>query len=186
MSDTDPAAEHQGGEGFIQRWSRRKHADRKRADDEVDLQASTAGLSSEEIDEDLPCDDDMPSIDSLDEDSDYSAFMSPKVSEALRTLALRKLFHGQSFNIRDGLDDYDDDFTSFTKLGDVVTAEMRRQVRRLQAAMSDEACDDIDDEVMIADARAEMTGETEAHEPPAQVNATRTAQPALEGSNDDE
>lgn len=70
----------------------------------------------------------MPALDSLTEDSDYRGFLSPKVSEALRRKALRILFHGPTFNIRDGLDDYDEEFTHFAKLGDIVTADMRHQL----------------------------------------------------------
>ncbi len=69
----------------------------------------------------------MPDIDSLDDDSDYSGFLSPGVSEALRKQALRRMFHSAAFNVCDGLDDYDEDFTSFEKLGDIVTADMRHR-----------------------------------------------------------
>ena len=81
-----------------------------------------------EID-DLPplADEDMPPLETLTEESDYTGFLSPKVSDELRKLALRKLFHGSQFNICDGLDDYDEDFTKFAKLGDVITAEMRQR-----------------------------------------------------------
>ena len=61
-------------------------------------------------------DADMPPIETLTENSDYTGFMSPEVSEQLRKLALRKLFQGTVFKQRDGLDDYDDDFTKFEKL----------------------------------------------------------------------
>ena len=54
--------------------------------------------------------------------------MSSGVSDKLRNLALRKLFHAPIFNIRDGLDEYDGDYTSFEKLGDIVTADMRHQM----------------------------------------------------------
>jgi len=73
-------------------------------------------------------DDDMPPIESLNADSDYSGFMSPKVSETLRRQALNKLFHLPHYNITDGLNDYDEDYTSFTKLGNVITHEMRRMM----------------------------------------------------------
>jgi len=86
----------------------------------------------------------MPALESLDEDSDYSGFMSPKVSDGLRTLALRQLFRGSTFGVRDGLDDYDDDFTQFAKLGDVVTAEMRRQVARLKEISDEELVEEIE------------------------------------------
>ena len=52
----------------------------------------------------------LPSIESLNEDSDYSAFMNEGVPEDLRRLALRKLWHLIP-EFPDGLDDYDDDYT---------------------------------------------------------------------------
>jgi len=72
----------------------------------------------------------LPPVESLDEHSDYRAFMSDRVSEELRLLALRKLFSLPQFNIRDGLNDYDDDFSSFKPLGDVVPHDMARSVER--------------------------------------------------------
>jgi len=44
--------------------------------------------------------------------------------------ALRKLFQSPKFNVRDGLDDYDLDFSSPEPLGDIVTAEMRHRLRQ--------------------------------------------------------
>jgi hypothetical protein len=73
-------------------------------------------------------DADMPDIDTLAEDSDFTGFMSPGVSDELRNLALRKLFHAPVFNIRDGLDEYDEDYTTFEKLGDIVTCDMKHQI----------------------------------------------------------
>ena len=72
-------------------------------------------------------DADMPALETLHDDSDYSGFLSPKVSDKLREIALRKLFHSKAFNIVDGLDDYDDDFNTALPLGDIVTADMRHQ-----------------------------------------------------------
>ena len=73
-------------------------------------------------------DEDMPEIETLDEKSDFSGFLSPGVSDELRKLALRKLFRSQVFNVRDGLDDYDDDFRSFAALGDIITSDMKHQM----------------------------------------------------------
>ncbi|MCB2261988.1 MAG: DUF3306 domain-containing protein [Candidatus Thiosymbion ectosymbiont of Robbea hypermnestra] len=72
-------------------------------------------------------DADMPPIESLDEDSDYSPFLSPKVSQGLRRQALRRLFGLPRFQGSDGLNDYDEDYRRFTALGDVITHEMRRR-----------------------------------------------------------
>jgi ferredoxin len=71
----------------------------------------------------------MPDVETLTDESDYTGFMSPKVSEELRKLALRKLFQGSDFNIRDGLDDYDDDYTTFAPLGDIVTTDMKHMMK---------------------------------------------------------
>ena len=155
-SDTDSPSQHE--EGFLSRWSRRKHV-AKTATDEEPLEEPLEGpqdgaLIAEDTaeeptdtalaEEDFPTDSDMPALESLDNDSDYSGFMSPKVSDELRNLALRKLFLGGMFNTRDGLDDYDDDFTSFEKLGDVVTADMRHQMEMAKAALeSSEAAEEV-------------------------------------------
>lgn len=118
-------------EGFLDRWSRRKHSARQEA------QAAPAPPATQPQPEPPPVDREPPDLASLDGDSDYSAFFSPKVSEELRRLALRKLFGASKFNLRDGLDDYDDDYRSFEALGDIVTADMRRQrERERQSAMS--------------------------------------------------
>ena len=74
-------------------------------------------------------DDDMPDLETLDESSDYSGFMSAGVSESLRKMALRKLFQGKTYSFRDGLDDYDGDYTSFAKLDPAtITSDMRHMI----------------------------------------------------------
>jgi hypothetical protein len=119
MDEEAPTA----NEGFGSRWSRRKlDAQKQHQDLSSEPQTDTSG--------DIPVltDADMPPIESLTEDSDYSGFLSPEVSDELRKQALRKLFQGGGFNVCDGLDDYDEDFTSFAKLGDIITADMRHQM----------------------------------------------------------
>lgn len=123
-------------EGFLSRWSRRK----READAPEQLANVDARAAESEIAERLrrdsvepaneKTDADMAPIESLGENSDYSPFLSPKVSQKLRSVALRQLFHMAGFNIRDGLDDYDDDFTVFEPLGDTITADMRHQMER--------------------------------------------------------
>lgn len=128
-------------DGFLHRWSQRKSQARsgELVEPEETLPVAAApeaqAMTTHEPSEEKPelTDADMQPIESLDENSDYSAFMSPKVSEGLRRLALRKLFHFPKFNIRDGLNDYDEDYTSFEPLGDVVTSDMRLQQERAEA-----------------------------------------------------
>ena len=125
-------------EGFAERWSRRKQeAGSEDADPPVQTRLPEAEAATEPAPE--LTDDDMPPIDSLDERSDYAAFLSPGISEYLRAQALRKLFQLPGMHLRDGLDDYDDDFTQFRELGKTITHEMQRMLNReLQAVESAE------------------------------------------------
>ena len=121
---------------FLARWSRLKQASGVRPDpSDIDAGAATGSNDEtaqvERAQQSRPrilTDADMPAIDSLTPDSNFSDFLSPGVSDALRKRALRKLFHSEVFNLRDGLDEYDDDFTKFEKLGDIVTADMRHRM----------------------------------------------------------
>lgn len=129
---SDPAST-EAEQGFYARWSRRKRRVRDGVDDDTDAprvdrgeQAMATGETSSPPEPPLT-DADMPPLESLDGDSDFSGFMSPEVSEELRNKALRKLFLSAQFNVVDGLDDYDDDFTVFEALGDVITSDMRHQ-----------------------------------------------------------
>ena len=53
----------------------------------------------------------LPSIDSLKFDSDFTAFLRPEVDETLKRAALKQLFRDPRFNVMDGLDTYIDDYT---------------------------------------------------------------------------
>ena len=55
--------------------------------------------------------DALPPVESLTIDSDFSAFLQPKVDEALKRQALKKLFRDPRFNVMDGLDVYIDDYS---------------------------------------------------------------------------
>lgn len=125
------------GESFLSRFHRRKTEARQnettRADNfSENNEDPTAALvaTATEPDDAGPAltDADMPPLESLSADSDYTGFLSPKVSEKLRRAALRRLFHGDEFNIVDGLDEYAEDFTTFEALGDIVTADMRHMI----------------------------------------------------------
>ncbi len=152
-------------EGFASRWSRRKHAvdsgEKPDLIEDEEKKAEKIALEQERIAEEEKVeklaalnaltDDDMPDVDSLHEGSDYSQFMSTSVSEGLRKIALRKLFQGEHYNVRDGLDEYDGDYTYFEKLDPgTITADMKHlleveaeNLKRMQEDMpgQDEAQD---------------------------------------------
>lgn len=139
---------------FVSRWSRLKHKNNQTNDDaDVDPivgsivdKAEKQAIALDEAQQTpvkILTDADMPDIESMTADSDYTDFLSPGVSEELRRLALRKLFSSEVFNIRDGLDEYDGDYTHFEKLGDIVTSDMKHQLemeakRKAEQALQDE------------------------------------------------
>ena len=124
-------------ESLLSRWSRRKSESRSGdVSDEVEMPVTDEALDvssqplqeAEEPEPPLLTDADMPELDSLNSESDFSMFMSKGVSDKLRNMALRKMFAAPVFNIRDGLDEYDEDYTYFEKLGDIVTCDMKHQI----------------------------------------------------------
>ena len=148
-------------ESALSRWSRRKLEAQQAEARPAEAGDSETGADEAVTNEVVPAaaeeqplltDADMPDIESLSEDSDFTPFMSPGVSDKLRNLALRKLFHAPVFNIRDGLDEYDDDFTSFEKLGGIVTADMKHQVEMQQQKLREKLAaegeqGDVEDEI---------------------------------------
>lgn len=119
------------GERFLSRWSRLKR--QSESENAPPREAESLPAAAQKP----PNDSDMPPVESLDENADIGGFLSPRVSKHLQKRALRKVFLSGKFNIRDGLDDYDDDFTSFAPLGDVITAEMRRMQERMRERTKD-------------------------------------------------
>lgn len=106
-----------GDEKFMQRWSRLKQAEA-----EAPIEAEIAGESAmgdlEAVEEEAPPPEelDLPDVDSLDKDSDYTGFLREGVPEALRNKALRKLWLSDPVLANlDGLNDYDEDFTLLFK-----------------------------------------------------------------------
>lgn len=200
-------------EGFAARWSRRKQQNQhEQKPSEAEIEQVNSELIEVEKDdiEQLKAeklaalntlqDEDMPDISALDEDSDFSQFMSINVSEDLRNLALRKLFHGAGYNVRDGLDEYDGDYTHFEKLDpNTITADMkhrleveaqRRKAAQLQAeaeeaiaqeTASDETSDPIDETEIEAD-----DSEDDSHAQALAVDQAGPEQPPNNNTPDDE
>lgn len=107
--------------------------DETRSDDAAvgDLGANeniTDGNLVDSVDEQEPAllsDEDMPALETLTAKSDMSDFFNKGVSDAVRRAAFRHVFSLPVYNIRDGLNDYDDDYTKFEPLGDTITSDMK-------------------------------------------------------------
>lgn len=98
-------------ETFLARWSRIKTA----------TEAQPAAAPATPVPE-------LPPIESLTAESDFSVFMHPKVDPKLRRAALKKLFSDPHFNVMDGLDVYIDDYTK----SDPIPEEMLAQMVQMQ------------------------------------------------------
>ena len=124
--DVMSADRENNGPGFLDRWSRLKTEARQPAPAEevrVPAKAEPQGEPPE-----------LPPIDKLTLDSDFSGFFHPKVDEDLRRAALRKLFSDPHFNVMDGLDTYIDDYSKSEPIPAAMLAGMKQAQRILEWA----------------------------------------------------
>ena len=91
-------------EPFLSRWSRLK---REQPAEEVEPKADDAPPA-------------LPPVETLTPESDFSGFMHPKVTDALRRVALKKLFSDPHFNVEDPYEAYSGDWTG----GEAIPEEM--------------------------------------------------------------
>jgi hypothetical protein len=123
-------------ENFLGRWSRlkREHEDRS-----VPEKAETQEKPPE-----------LPPVDKLTPESEFSGFMHPKVADVLRRQALKKLFSDPHFNIPDPYEAYSGDWTGGEAIPDAMMASLN-QARTLLFSDEEkaraEAADVVKDEV---------------------------------------
>ena len=80
-------------EAFLDRWSRLKKEQKELPAAKDETPAPT-----------------LPPVEKLTPESDFTGFMHPKVDDALRRVALKKLFSDPHFNIPDPFEPYSRDF----------------------------------------------------------------------------
>ena len=121
IDDTGPTER-----SFLRRWSQRKLA----ASRESVAAAETASPAGTPAAQAPPAPNDagatatsasqapveLPPVDTLTFDSDFTAYLQPTVDPATKQAALRKLFSDPRFNVMDGLDVYIDDYSKFEPL----------------------------------------------------------------------
>ena len=131
---------------FFSRWSQRKLDGDKGTDVEAEETVNVTtdaqspeftsindpepSVASEQIHADI-------SVESLDDSVENVEGESPSVaqllvseaSESVKKAALRKLFLSEEFNVRDGLDDYDDDYSNLKSLSEGVADTLRDWVK---------------------------------------------------------
>ena len=98
-------------EPFLARWSRLKKETPVEKKDEAPAPA-------------------LPPVENLTPESDFSGFMNPKVQDALRRVALKKLFSDPHFNLPDPYEAYSGDWTGGEPISEEMLATLN-QARRL-------------------------------------------------------
>ncbi len=181
MKPIDPAfREAADDEPFLQRFHRRKLAARRGEalpDEPLPGNPATPASAAPSEPEPLLTDEDMPPIESLSAESDFSGFLSPGVSEDLRRVALRRLWQVADLDFVDELDIYAGDYTSFEPLGGLVTQEMSRRLelaarREAERLVEDRPAGNPAIDEQAEDERADATAPDER---PQQI--TRVAEP---------
>ena len=109
-------------ESRLSRWSRRKAETRagrggaapemREENADLPVDAAKPGETGQDAPEQETLPPDLPDIDTLTAESDFTAFMKEGVPKALRRQALRKLWASDPvFNVIDGLEEYGEDYT---------------------------------------------------------------------------
>ena len=101
-------------DGFLARWSRRKHdAVAGRAPEELPPARAVEPAATAPVPQDVqpPAPPPLPPVESLTIESDFTPFMAKEVDPELKRSALKALFRDERFNVMDGLDVYIDDYS---------------------------------------------------------------------------
>eukprot|EP01029_Cantina_marsupialis_P025236 TRINITY_DN66553_c0_g1_i1.p3 TRINITY_DN66553_c0_g1~~TRINITY_DN66553_c0_g1_i1.p3 ORF type:complete len:213 (-),score=51.85 TRINITY_DN66553_c0_g1_i1:404-1042(-) len=133
---------------FFSRWSQRKLDESTDKALEAEQPVEETSVSSSELasqtrtsaEELAP--NEPTSINALEESADtkesasetteelsMAQLLVSEASESVKKAALRKLFLSEEFNVRDGLDDYDDDYSNLKSLSEGVAESLRDWVK---------------------------------------------------------
>jgi hypothetical protein len=107
-------------EKFLTRWSRLKQEN------------SLPEKTEDKHDSPVPV---LPAIDKLDPESDFTGFMHPKVDDALRRVALKKLFSDPHFNLPDPYEAYSGDWT----VGEPISEELLAGLNQARTLLFDKS-----------------------------------------------
>ena len=108
-------------ENFLDRWSRLKNEEG----------AKEPARPVEKKDEAPPA---LPPVEQLKPDSDFRAFMDPRVDGETRRAALKKLFADPHFNVPDPFEAYSEDYT----VGEPIPKEMLKTLSHARRLLFEE------------------------------------------------
>jgi hypothetical protein len=138
-------------EDFLRRWSRLKHAQaaEKPAERPEEKKAAEAPPAP------------LPPVDTLTPDADFTGFMQPKVEDALRRAALKKLFSDPHFNIPDPFEAYSGDWTG----GEPIPPEMLATLNQAKTLLFDKQEEEPQEEPKQEQAKADEKVAEKTDEP---------------------
>jgi hypothetical protein len=103
-------------ETFVERWSRLKR--------EAEAEAPPPARKEE-------APPPLPPVEKLTPGSDFAPFMHPKVADAMRRVALKKLFADPHFNVPDPFEAYSGDWTG----GDPIPEELLKTLHQARTVL---------------------------------------------------
>jgi hypothetical protein len=149
----------QDNETFLGRWSRLKRQEEKKT-------SEPAVPPADEVAKEAEAPPPLPSMETLTPQSDFSAFMHPKVLDSVRRVALKKLFADPHFNVEDLNEAYSGDWTG----GEPITQEMLARLNQARMhLLSDEDRLKLEAEEAQVEAEAQQRQEQAAKEQEQQV-----------------
>lgn len=158
-------------DSFLHRWSRRKQGqasseeekpiDETFAGDNEDI--ACAEMSPESDETDVPSLS-MEDVDRLKEGDSAAVFLAKGVSSQIKKAALRKLFHSDTYNVLDGMNEYDLDYSKPTKLTVEVVESLRKWTRE-QIEESIEQSEQIEETAQHTQTPADASSDSETKSP---------------------
>lgn len=133
-------------EGFLSRWSRKKSADEGIVEND----------NTEQVEEKKPAEEPLD----IDEQS-LPLWQQKDVDPDIKKKALATLFKQSEFKDVDHMNEYDEDFTSFSGLGDVVTQEMKRMLRLAEQKTRPESDTDTEQQQDMVNSLAEKNDDVD-------------------------
>jgi Protein of unknown function (DUF3306) len=164
-------------EAFLARWSRLKREGGEPEQVPAGPAASDAAQPGGGNAAEAPMPE-LPPIDQLTPESDFRPFMDPRVPEALRRVALKKLYADPHFNVQDMLDDFAEDYNTLLETLPAGMADRLAHARR--TLLGRDEADRIEVEEREAAAKSAAGGASQPREGPIDTAAPppQTAQVA--------
>ncbi|WP_028025028.1 DUF3306 domain-containing protein [Enterovibrio calviensis] len=104
------------------------------------------GEGQEEAQDETVIIPDMEDVARLKQGDSAASFLVKGVSAEIKKAALRKLFHSDAYNVLDGMNDYDLDYSNKASLSAEVAASLRKWTKEQVDDLPDEAPEQLDAE----------------------------------------